>query len=265
MVQRLDRGRNGQREGSTAKRNQPKGTKEYLPTFSVFRNPVRPHLLRFVELRGFLPVVFRYASVVVNAKLLPNLLSGARIALMPGVFMAALLGSRLWFIVLVATSLCTDALDGFLARRLNAYSDLGRKLDSAADYVTLMTGVAGIALLWPAIMHRELPWVGAGLVAFFGVLVYGFARFGRPLGYHTWATKALAIATAASLIPLLAEWTARPFHVLVALQFLASAEQVAIATLVPQHRGEMSTVWHAWRLRRDAAPADNRVVTVARD
>ena len=186
-----------------------------------------------------------------NRKLLPNLLSGARIALMPAVLMSALGGSRGWFVGLIALTLATDALDGFLARRLNAYSDLGRKLDSAADYVALMTGVTGIALLWPEVMHRELPWVLAGLSAFFAVLVFGFAQFGHALGYHTWATKILAVATAASLIPLLAEWTARPFHVMVVLQFFASAEQMAIAILLPDHRGEMPTVWHALRRSRD--------------
>ena len=189
-----------------------------------------------------------------NRKLLPNLLSGARIALMPALLMSALAGSRLWFIALVCLTLTTDALDGFLARRLNAYSDLGRKLDSAADYVALMTGATGIALLWPDIMHRELSWVLAGLSAFFAVLVFGFTRFGRALGYHTWATKVLAVATAASLIPLLGGWTARPFHAMVVLQFFASAEQMAIAILLPHYRGEMPTVWHA--LRRSRAGED---------
>lgn len=185
-----------------------------------------------------------------NPKLLPNLLTGTRIALMPGVLMAALVGSRLWFLVLLVVSLLTDALDGFAARRLHAFSEFGRKLDSAADYVTLMTGVAGIALLWPTIMQRELPWVVVGLCAFFAVLVFGFARFGRPLGYHTWATKALAIAMALSLIPLLSNRTATPFHVLVILQVIATMEQVAIAILVPSHRGEMPTLVHAVRVRR---------------
>lgn len=190
-----------------------------------------------------------------NAKILPNLLSGTRIALMPGLLLAALMGSRLWFAILLGICLLTDALDGYLARRLNAYSDLGRKLDSAADYVALITSVAGIALLWPELMHRELPWVTAGLCGFFAVLVYGFARFGRALGYHTWATKILAIAMAMSLVPLLAEIDARPFHVLVVLQLLASAEQIVIALLVPEHRGEMATAWHAWKLRQARAAA----------
>ena len=135
----------------------------------------------------------------------PNLLSGARIALMPAVLTAAMAGSRQWFLILVGASLLTDALDGFLARRFNAFSDFGRKLDSAADYLTMMTGLAGIALLWPDIVRRELPWIVAGLAAFFGVIVFGFVRLGRAPCYHTWAAKAGVVGCARSMIPLRTE------------------------------------------------------------
>lgn len=186
-----------------------------------------------------------------NPKLWPNFLSGARIALMPAILSAAIAGSRRGFLVLAALSLATDALDGFLARRLNAFSDFGRKLDSVADYLTLLVGLAGIALLWPDIMRRELPWVVAVLTAFFAVIVYGFVRLGRAPCYHTWAAKAGAVGCALSLIPLLAGGPATPFHVMVAVQIFAGIEELAIVVLVPSHVGEMPTVWHAWRLRRE--------------
>ncbi len=168
---------------------------------------------------------------------------------MPAVLLTALGESKLWFIVLLAIALSTDALDGYLARRLNAGSDLGRKLDSAADYLTMLTGIAGIAILWPHIMHRELPWVVTGLVAFFAVVVFGLVRLGRAPCYHTWMAKGTAIACAFSLIPLLAEWSAIPFHVVMTLMVLGGVEELAIALLVPEHVGEMPTVWHAWRVR----------------
>jgi phosphatidylglycerophosphate synthase len=187
-----------------------------------------------------------------NPKQWPNLLSATRIALMPAVLIAALAGSRLWFAVLIGTSLFTDALDGFLARRLNAFSEFGRKLDSAADYLTMVTGLAGIALLWPDIMRRELPWVAAGLAAFFAVIVYGFVRLGRAPCYHTWAAKLGVMACALSLVPLLAEWTALPFHVAILLLIFAGFEELLIAVLVPSHVGEMRSAWHAARLRRDS-------------
>jgi phosphatidylglycerophosphate synthase len=186
-----------------------------------------------------------------NPKRWPNLLSGARIALMPAVLLAAISGSRLWFLILVSASLATDALDGFLARRLNAFSDFGRKLDSAADYLTMMTGLAGIALLWPDIAQRELRWIIAGLAAFFGVIVFGFVRLGHPPCYHTWTAKAGVAGCALSMIPLLTEWSAVPFHVMVVVQIVAAIEEVIISLLIPRHVGEMATMWHALRLRRE--------------
>lgn len=182
----------------------------------------------------------------------PNLLSALRIALMPAVLMTAVGGSQRWFVGLLVVALLTDALDGFLARRLRAQSELGRKLDSWADYLTMITGIAGIAILWPAIMQRELAWVTTGLVAFFAVVIYGFVRLGRAPCYHTWASKILAVACALSMIPLLAEWSAVPFHVAMALLVACGVEELAIAQLVPRHTGEVPTVWHAWRMRRDA-------------
>lgn len=198
-----------------------------------------------------------------NPKIWPNLLSGARIALMPAVLLAAIGGSRHWFLILVAASLATDALDGFLARRLNAFSDFGRKLDSAADYLTMITGLAGIALLWPGIVRRELPWIVAGLSAFFGVIVFGFVRLGHPPCYHTWAAKFGVAGCALSMIPLLAGWSAVPFHVMVILQILAAVEEVIISLLIPRHVGEMATVWHALRLRRKNAAAAREPQPVA--
>jgi phosphatidylglycerophosphate synthase len=181
---------------------------------------------------------------------LPNLLSAARILLMPTALTAALAGSKPWFTVLLAVALATDAIDGFIARWLQAESDFGRKLDSAADYLTLLLGLAGIALLWPDIMHRELPWVAAGLTMFFAVIVFGFLRLGRAPCYHTWLAKVAAVLCALSLVPLLGEWTATPFHVAMVLQIIGGLEELAIALLVPWHVGEVPTVVHALRLRR---------------
>jgi phosphatidylglycerophosphate synthase len=185
-----------------------------------------------------------------NPKLWPNLLSTVRIALMPAVLLAAIAGSQRWFLILVAASLATDALDGFLARRLNAFSDFGRKLDSAADYLTMITGLAGIALLWPEIVQRELPWIVAGLSAFFGVIVFSFIRLGHPPCYHTWTAKVGVAGCALSMIPLLSGWSATPFHFMVVVLILAGVEGAIISMLIPQHVGEMATVWHALRLRR---------------
>ena len=187
----------------------------------------------------------------IDPRIWPNLLTATRLALMPAVLAAAVAGSRPWFTALIAAALATDALDGFLARRLRAFTEFGRKLDSAADYVTLVTGVWGIALLWPDVMRRELPWVITGMVAFLAVIVYGFLRLGRAPCYHTWASKAGAVACPLTLVPLLSGGSALPFHAAVVWLVLAGIEEILIALLVPGHAGEMPTAWHALRLRRN--------------
>lgn len=189
-----------------------------------------------------------------NRKLWPNLITATRIALTPAVLMVAVAGSKPWFVGLISATLLTDALDGYLARRLNARSDLGRKLDSAADYLTLTIGLAGIALLWPEIMRREMPWIIAALVSFFAVIVVGFVHLGRAPCYHTWISKIGAVGCALSLIPLLSGGTALPFHALTVLQVIGGVEELLIVFLVPWHAGEMPTLWHAWRLRRAGRP-----------
>jgi phosphatidylglycerophosphate synthase len=180
----------------------------------------------------------------------PNLITGLRLAMMPVVVALAMLGERKAFVILVAAALLTDVLDGFLARKLNAYSDFGRKLDSIADYVMMLAGLTGIALLWPEIVRRELPWIATGLGAFAAVLVFGFVRLHRPPFYHTWGAKLGAAACALSLVPLLAEWTAMPFHIAIALQVLAALEEIVIAMLFPSVVGEVPSVWHAWKRSR---------------
>lgn len=188
--------------------------------------------------------------MIVKLKHLPNIVSALRIALMPAVLAAAMAGSRRWFVVLIAITLSTDALDGALARWLDAFSELGRKLDSIADYLTMIIGLIGIGLLWPEIVQRESTWIVTGLTAFFFVVIYGLARLGRAPCYHTWASKSLAVACALSLIPLLGGGSPVPFRVVIALQVIAALEEVAIVMLVPWHVGQVSNLWHALRIRR---------------
>lgn len=182
----------------------------------------------------------------------PNVFTATRIALMPVVIGVAFAGSRRWFVGLLAVALITDIIDGFLARRLNAHTDFGRKLDSIADYVALFTGLAGIALLWPDVLRREWLWFAAVMGSFFLAMLYCFIRLGRAPCYHTYASKFTVAGCALSIVPLLAGWASLPAHIVAVFQVLVGFEEIAIATLIPWHVGEMPSAWHAWKLRQAA-------------
>jgi len=96
---------------------------------------------------------------------IPNLLSLIRLCMIP-VFVWLLFGrdNRFGAALLLAVLGCTDWIDGFIARRFNQVSTLGKILDPAAD--RLLLGTAVISLLidgsvpaivaWPVIIRETL-------------------------------------------------------------------------------------------------------------
>lgn len=209
-------------------------------------SPSGPRLVRASALRH---------PPTVSASSWPNILSGTRIALMPVVLGLALAGEREWFAAVFLIAVSTDFFDGYLARRLNAFSELGRRLDSIADYVTLFAGLTGVTLLWPEIVTREWRWFAAVIGAFAVAMLFTIWRLRRAPCYHTWLSKAMVAACIVASVPLFAGWTATPAHIVAVFQVCVAFEEVVIACLVPWHEGEVPTAWHAWRMRRARARA----------
>jgi len=71
---------------------------------------------------------------------LPNLLTIARLLLVPCFLVASMRGAYTTAFVLFVTAAVTDIFDGMLARRLNVRSRLGAFLDPAADKTLMVCG-----------------------------------------------------------------------------------------------------------------------------
>ncbi len=93
--------------------------------------------------------------------LLPNLLAICRILLLPFIFLFLAQDTRLGFtvaIILIVFAVASDVLDGYLARKLNQITDLGKLLDPLADKLGL-----GIFVVF-IIIYRGFPIWAAGLL-----------------------------------------------------------------------------------------------------
>jgi phosphatidylglycerophosphate synthase len=188
-------------------------------------------------------------------KRLPNLVSSLRlVAAAAMAVVTATAGSRVWFLSLLALALLSDALDGFLARRLKAESELGRKLDSWGDYAVVTSVAYGLWMLWPDMVHREAAWLITVYAACFAIVIYGLVRWQRILAYHTLASKAFAVMLPVALALLLADWSAVPFHFVVVFQVGAAAEEIAIALVLPGYSGQVPSLRYALRRRREGRP-----------
>ena len=104
----------------------------------------------------------------------PNVLSLARIAVLPFVFVDLLDGRYIRAFVLLAIFAATDWLDGYLARRLDQVSRLGVLLDPISDRALFVVVGIGFVLadllpLWALVVllarDAGVLLVGAGLLA----------------------------------------------------------------------------------------------------
>ena len=67
----------------------------------------------------------------------PNLVTLVRIALVPVALVFLAGGSRGWALAAMAVMFVSDGLDGYLARRLDRVTELGKILDPAADKIAV--------------------------------------------------------------------------------------------------------------------------------
>lgn len=139
---------------------------------------------------------------------LPNAITIVRIACAP-VFLWLLLADggaygalRWWAAALFIVAIATDGVDGYLARKHNIVSDLGKLLDPIADKA--LTGIAFVGLS----ILTELPWWVTILVLVreIGITIYRLIVSGDHVVAAAWMGKlktvAQAVALSLALLPL---------------------------------------------------------------
>lgn len=145
----------------------------------------------------------------------PNVITGARIVATP-FFLWVLLADdgrmgglrwvAAWFFVIAIAS---DAVDGYLARRNNLITDLGKLLDPIADKALTGAAFVGLSIL------GELPWWVTALILVreLGVTVHRLVEARSVVVAAAWMGKlktvAQSVALALALFPLaglLGDW-----------------------------------------------------------
>jgi CDP-diacylglycerol--glycerol-3-phosphate 3-phosphatidyltransferase len=189
--------------------------------------------------------------VVLLLRQLPNLISAARFAASPVLLALAWTGQRQAFGWVLVVALASDAIDGWLARRLNLVSRLGTLLDSIADALLLASVVVGAVVFFPDDLARHGVLIGLTL----GLILLHYAvslwRYSRPAAFHTHLGRATAVAFAAFLVVLFlwgfVDWL---FYVVAALALLDLAEEFVLLWLLPSWTPDVGGLWRVLRIRQ---------------
>ena len=95
---------------------------------------------------------------------IPNFLTVLRILLIPVFVLLFVEGAYFLGIIVFMVSVSTDFLDGYLAKRYNLTSDLGRVLDPLADKLTIISIL--IVLILVGVIPKIIPGSIAGIFLF---------------------------------------------------------------------------------------------------
>jgi len=119
---------------------------------------------------------------------IPNIICLIRIALIVPLLQAMVAGEQVLILVLFSIAAVSDALDGYLAKRFQWTSDLGRVLDPMADKLLLMSVFITAAWLDIAPWWVATVAVARDLIIGFGAILFRL-WFGRLRGRPTVISK----------------------------------------------------------------------------
>jgi len=153
-----------------------------------------------------------------------------------------------WFL---AVSFFTDAIDGFLARRLKVTSEFGSKLDSVADDLTFVAAIVGVFVLKPHFLQQHLIIVIGLAVLFVIETVFALVKYGRLSSFHTWSAKGAAILQDVFLLLLF--FLPQPPYILFYIACIVTAidlvEEIILIYLLPKWQADVKSLFRVLKKR----------------
>ena len=90
-------------------------------------------------------------------------------------------------------SYSTDAIDGFLARKLKITSPRGSQLDSIGDQITLIIGLLGLFYFETSFIKANLVIILIAFIPYIIQMILAYLKYGKATAFHTYLAKISAV------------------------------------------------------------------------
>jgi CDP-diacylglycerol--glycerol-3-phosphate 3-phosphatidyltransferase len=153
-----------------------------------------------------------------------------------------------WLIII---SFFTDAIDGYLARKYQANSILGAKLDSIGDDLTILAAIIGLAVFRFEFLKQEWLIFAIPLFFFFVQFIAAFIRYGKMSSFHTYLAKTAAILQGFFLCSMfLFELPYYPlFYATATVTLVELIEEIFIVIILPEWKTNVKGLYWVWNER----------------
>ena len=174
-----------------------------------------------------------------------------RIAAVPFLLILIWWNEREIFTWLLLVSYSTDAIDGFLARKLKITSARGSQLDSYGDQMTLVVGLIGLIIFETNFMRENYPLILIAFVPYILQMILAFRKYGKATAFHTYLAKLSAVIQGVFILWLLffgpVYWL---FYVMIILGVLETIEEITLIYLYDKWVAGVKGIYWALKDKR---------------
>lgn len=158
-----------------------------------------------------------------------------RIIAVPFLLLILWFGNRNLFSWMLLLSYSTDAIDGFLARKLKITSARGSQLDSFGDQLTLLAGFIGLLIFENQFIRDNYQWILIPLTLYLIQMLIAYRKYGKATAFHTYLAKLSAVIQALFILWLLffgaVYWL---FYVMIIIGIIETIEEILLIFLYPK-------------------------------
>ncbi|MFT4831524.1 MAG: cardiolipin synthase [Psychroserpens sp.] len=158
------------------------------------------------------------------------------------------LGERQLFTWFLLISYSTDAIDGFLARRLNIVSARGSQLDSVGDQITLAMGLVGLIIFETAFMKANYGLILLAFIPYVLQMIIALIKYGKATAFHTYLAKTSAVLQGVFILWLLffgpVYWL---FYAMIIIGILETIEEISLIFMYPHWVKDVKGIFWAFK------------------
>jgi len=153
-----------------------------------------------------------------------------------------------WFLLI---SYSTDAIDGYLARKLKITSPRGSQLDSFGDQITLVVGILGLFVFESEFIEKNALLISIAFVPYIIQMILAYYKYGKATAFHTYFAKLSAILQSIFILYSLffvPNYTL--FYIMIVFGLLETFEEIALILMYDNWASDVKGIYWAFKDKR---------------
>ncbi|WP_242084610.1 CDP-alcohol phosphatidyltransferase family protein [Aestuariivivens sediminis] len=174
-----------------------------------------------------------------------------RIAVAPLLLILIGLDFRLAFSWVLLISYITDAIDGYLARKLKITSPRGSQLDSFGDQITLIVGLIGLFYFETDFITANMTLILIAFIPYIIQMLFAYLKYGKATAFHTYFAKLSAVIQSVFILWSLffsPEYVL--FYTMIVIGVLETIEEITLIFLYKEWASDVKGIYWALKDKR---------------